>query len=739
MPGSGPYKIHRPGEKLQGDTVVARPEIASEEEGRESPLPFGASVEGESSFTVQDAERMRMREESERAEQLRRMVGETSDSVDLATGATAATRAIDTAAKEMRGYHDPRWKKVIADHKRKESYHENVLKMVEQGNYMYGDPVTARRGARYEREFVRQLEERVAQYALRDQFFDEALADYQGIGTAVLGTSASERREIRFLESAVKNHSVSVREYLSFLEEEKDRVSGDRSLGFIARKMRGARLAHRLNVAQMFVPREEKSAERKISETVSSEEQVVLTQTPTKFKERALAEVKWDEVDTPTAATQAIESPSTIVPAPEKQPIEPKPSKAEIQIIDEDSEESLPPEHDAAILMSKELAALESEGIAPPPLLVEEPRERVIQSLLSPKGWEKLPLQKRRRQKLLDSLLGKESTHFSRTLQRIGLRERLLTDQFQNDHKGALPSEHSDSAAWMFSSHGEDFEPLQDQLIEQIAEVREDRMFLEELRLHALRIMNAELDAVSDVGAASRSIRDRIGATEQAYRSAALQEHPDFAFIAELARRIIELRLALQELEAAGEDTFELPEPESPSSDDLQEDPSEPESVQEDDIELPEPEAPSRDPLFSRLASSRVGKWVRGLGMVIGLLTPTNRAPIHESFPRMEEIEELAPLDEPVEYKTRTLYRGGNVWSEAEKMMQEAGVKPTNERLVFLSRVVLDGNKISDAHKIPKGTELDYTRAAKLIAEMKQGAQVKDLARAAGYQGEVRI
>lgn len=144
-----------------------------------------------------------------------------------------ASRAVDDASRDMKGYHDPRWKMVVA-------------------RYREAEKVRGPENARLQREVIREIETRREAFGLRDRFFAEALEDYQGLGAKVFGISFSEAREVAFLRDAVAHREVSIGDYAQWVRSERARVATDPSIGFLSRNMRLIQLTRRQTIAESW-------------------------------------------------------------------------------------------------------------------------------------------------------------------------------------------------------------------------------------------------------------------------------------------------------------------------------------------------------------------------------------------------------------------------------------------------------------------------------------------------------
>lgn len=79
--------------------------------------------------------------------------------------------------------------------------------------------------------------------------------------------------------------------------------------------------------------------------------------------------------------------------------------------------------------------------------------------------------------------------------------------------------------------------------------------------------------------------------------------------------------------------------------------------------------------------------------------------------------EGLPTVDHPV----RKIQKGEYIFKIAHGMLRASGLKWTTERINFLNAVVLEENHLTEAQaeRLPVGTPIDFSAAAKIIAEMK--------------------
>ena len=87
------------------------------------------------------------------------------------------------------------------------------------------------------------------------------------------------------------------------------------------------------------------------------------------------------------------------------------------------------------------------------------------------------------------------------------------------------------------------------------------------------------------------------------------------------------------------------------------------------------------------------------------------------STPKEKAYQGLPTVDHPV----RAIKKGEYIFKVAHGMLRASGLNWTTERINFLNAVVLEQNHMTEAQaeRLPVGTLIDFSEAAKIIAEMK--------------------
>lgn len=809
-------KVPKEGLQAEADKPTEVPAFVKAEHAEELGVPTQPGVE-----------EARREEDHQRAEVLRREVDQTAQMVDWETTETSARNIIDAQMRHMEGFHDPRWKEFLDQRKKNQVRYETQLEGLRREKSEATDPGTrdalrarrealeggllqitepaVRRAIRLERNIEEKVRAMIDAFAKRDQFFAEALADYQRAGS-----SESENRERTFLREALQNRSTSIAEYVQFLRGERARVAQDPSIGFIERNFRLIRLAYRQNVAEGFVAEDEKARERHPEffpsaavpiEPLAAPLEPAEPPSQTEYGARVLAEV---EEELPTDDEETVEAPAiqrSLAPRIEITDV-PSPAHLVDQFVSEDGDRlngnvsereqehysvtgerravpraehifptDLPtPAHFATAeagsgVVEKDLVDASRIRTRTPEEIRDEYRLALVRRLVDLEDaggiGNALEVLSHQEQEVLQELYDPEMGYglpegyldgppdktFAERTQALlhGKGEWARAREREKEFAGKrVPEVRIDLSETETNLAGK---------LDELLRYKDAIQHAERMHETARQIMEEALGVCEgDIVRANAELGIRLETTEQEYQTAMGQEARDVRFITQLGSRIIELRLAIQEIEKLGA--------EQEGQAENQEQPAVAESVSAP-VSEPKPSVP---PVAPRRAPASpptfFGRWGKRIALVVAMFfghPNSNEVPVTVGHGMEEHIDDgedtgASEMDEELEvddgteseeydgYVTREVKEGSDVWHVAKEILETAGVKnPKKVEIILLSRLMLDGNRISRPEKIRAGQELDATRAAHAAKELAAGATAEQLWRDFGYEGEIRL
>ena len=745
-----------PDDPTEEDRPTERGEFGSVEAPGETPSETAPALEGLPIASASDAaaaDEARTQEEETRRERAQKII----DEVNLDTTETMAEGDIRTQGHEMAGWHDQGWILFLRAQKKEEQQCLSELDRMDREGAT--DP-GLRRLLRRTRTVQEKVKARVSAFSFRDKFFTEALADYQGGMTQAFGLSESAAKEKAFLLHALTHPSaVSIGDYVQFLSEERTRVAQDKTIGFFARNARALRLAHRENVARMSAGKDAEARQKhpdlveeryESQPPVARQEREEAPSYPTPVQEAAI-DLTPSTPPVERTLVEVQEEKDDAAPIVDTAPEEPRPTIV-AETVEPDTQPEVPQEESLLFLpppreIEKVAPVRADEGV-----IVSPPKEGGSRFSLA---IEKLSRPEHRRQVFIRIFVGAEdSKSLNNMIRATFAREEILNDELRDDF--AIQSLETDEVAAALADKDDQARRNIQEKVDNAIEAKEERELIQKMQARAESfVQDTVRGAENDLVKAHGELSVRLGEVKSRFDQLTQNEPDQLSFAFFLCEKIIELRLAIAEIERLGKEQAELEQKAQERH--LETTPPLVATPSNINRRVPKPSTPPQP-------TSLLGPWGKRLALALPLLFAPNHTSqeSHPSAPvtvghASEEIfnrsvsdagEEESIFDEGAsqdngpepDYVTGHLEKGGTVWHAAEDVLRDVGILDARQKeIVFLTRIILDANKISHPHDLRPGQAVDLTRATHLAEEMKAGADVDELWHALGYEGEVRL